>query len=103
MSGFRTYGGKFADLRQAAENGRNVFEGKWNHEFAPSVIRQNEKAMEFGVGIKSIQKSDTKAVVKKEPVMEPKTEDSAVIEARLAEIAATSEVMESPQTGDYGE
>ena len=98
-----TYGGKFADLRQAAESGRNVFEGKWNHEFAPSVIRQNEKAMEFGVGIKSIQKSDTKAVVKKEPVIEPKTEDSAVIEARLAEIAATSEVMESPHTGDYGE
>lgn len=97
-----TYGGKFADLQQAAESGRNVFEGKWNHEFAPTVIRNNEKAMEFGVGVKSIQKSDTKAVVKTEPAVKANV-DVKEIESNLAEIAAASEEMEVSQTGDYGD
>lgn len=53
------YGGNFQTLVQAAKEGKNVFEGKFNQGFAPTPVRKNMEAVEAGTTIKAITKSDT--------------------------------------------
>ena len=53
------YGGNFQTLVQAAREGKNVFEGRFNQGFAPNSIRKNMEALETGVAVKAISKSDT--------------------------------------------
>ena len=97
-----TYGGKFADLKQAAVEGRNVFEGTYNHEFSPSSIRRNEEAMAFGVGVKSIQKSDTKVVMKKSPEVKS-ISNTKDMESKFAEIAAADEMSMDSLDNEFGD
>ena len=101
-----TYGGKFEDLREAAKQGRNIFEGKYNHQFAPSAIRNNEDAMAYGSGgLKSIQKSDTKMVTPKvaKPVKETVTETAPRHDAEAMFAIAAADEANTSHDVDFGD
>ena len=52
------YGGDFTTLKMLAEQNANIYKGKYNHGFAPSVILENEKRLEKGEPLKGFGKQD---------------------------------------------
>lgn len=92
------YGGDFDTLVDLAEQGRNLFEGKYNACFKPKTILQNERALEQEKELKAIKTKDTvkEVPMEKEKPIAPETVKQAVLETEksIAEEATKQEALE---------
>lgn len=105
------YGGNFQTLVQAAKDGRNVFEGRFNQGFAPTTVCKNVDALETGADVKAIVKSDTgldgKRVVKTPQIavsVKSKSVGRRHLSATFDDIVERAAVLDMPSaSGDLGE
>lgn len=105
------YGGNFQTLVQAAKDGRNVFEGRFNQGFAPTTVRKNVDALETGADVKAIAKSDTgldgKRVTKAPQIAvstKPKVVGRKNLSTTFDDIVEQAEALQTPSSpGDLGE